>query len=141
VSSLDVLRDRVTSICVADPFGFIPATTPFNFDQQPHGTIDKCFRLTSDIGTVIGGTSYSEQRTDPITIWLARKMNADAPTTYRQLVTDASSLRAAVIRDGVTGGGDYDVPDGGSSGQVQHQKNTEYAVLRLTIPLNYETSV
>lgn len=139
MSFLDTLRDRVTSVCAGDPFGFIPAGTPFNFDLQPSGTIDTAFRITADLGAPVGGFNYSEQRTDPMQIWVARKQGADPRETYRQLMTDASSLRAAVIRDSLAG--DYDVPDGGSSAVIQHEAGREYAVLRLTVPINYETTV
>ena len=138
--TLDLLRDRITSVCAGDPFGFTQADVPWTFDGMPTGTIDGGFRVTSDVGPIRGWTNFSEERTDPITIWLARKQTARPEDCYRKLVTDASSLRAAVIRDGV-GGGDFDVPDGPVSGTIQAPKGAEYAVLRLTLPINYETSV
>lgn len=140
-TSLDVILDRVASVCAGAPFAFTAASTPFNFDLQPHGTIDGAFRVTADKGSILGGTSYSEIPTDPVVIWLARKTTADPKTVYRQFITDARSLRSALIHDGVTGGGDYDVTDGGVGATIQQDPGKEYAVLRLTIPINYEQSV
>lgn len=138
MAALDVIRDRVTSLCVSDPFGFIPTATPFSFELQPTGTIDTAFRVTADMGAVRGWLNYTEERTDPVQIWVARKQTSEPQVTYRQLLTDASALRAAVIRDGLSG--DYDVPDGGASAVIQYEAGKEYAVLRLTVPINYETS-
>lgn len=139
MSFLDTIRDRVTSVCAGDPFRLVETATPFNFDLQPTGTIDGAFRITTELGVPIGGFNYSEQRTDSMIIWVARKQTADPKVAYRQLVTDASSLRAAVIRDGLAG--DYDVPDAGSAATVQPPGGREYAVLRLSVPVAYETSV
>lgn len=139
MSFLDSLRDRVTSVCAGDPFRFVPSATPFSFDLQPTGAIDGTFRITTELGVPIGGFNYSEQRTDAMIIWVARKQTADPQVAYRQLITDASSLRAAVIRDGLAG--DYDVPDSGSAAAVQPPGGREYTVLRLSVPVQYETSV
>lgn len=136
--TIDVIRDRVASVCASAPFAFMQAMTPFDFDLQPTGMIDGVFRLTSQTGSVIGGFNYSEERTDLVDIWVARKQKADPQSAYRQLLTDASSLRAAVIRDGVSNGGDYHVPADGAGVSIDHESGREYAVLKLTIPLNYE---
>lgn len=138
---LDALRDRVTSVCAGDPFRFVPTDSPFSFDLQPTGAIDAAFRVTAEMGAVTGGFNFSEIRTDPVVIWLARKRTAEPQVMYRQFLTDVSSLRAAVIRDGLTGGGDYDVPDAGASAVIRDDPGKEYAVLRFTVPINYETTV
>lgn len=140
-TSIEAIRDRVTSVCAGAPFGFVTTEMPFDFKLQPSGAIDTAFRITTDQGTIVGGTNYSETVTDPVVIWLARKHTAAPEATYRQLLTDARSLRAAIIHDGVTGGGDYDVPDGGAGATIQNESGREYAVLRLTVPVNYERTV
>lgn len=140
-TTIATIRDRIGSVCAGDPFGLLEAVAPFDFDLQPTGQIDGVFRLTSEEYSVIGGFNYSEERTDRVEIWIARKQAASPNTAYRALLADASSLRAAVIRDGVTGGGDYIVPDAGSGFSVNHDPGREYAVMRLTLPVNYEATV
>lgn len=137
-NTLEDIRDRVNSVCAAAPFGFVESASVFNFDLQPTGTIDKCFRIEAQTGTVIGGFNYREDRTDLLRIWVARKHLGDGPAMYRQLLTDATSMRAAVIRDGLQNGGDYGVPDEGAALSVQHDPGREYGVLQLTIAVNYE---
>ena len=45
----ETIRDRISSLCASDPFGFTEALTPFTFDLQPTGTIDGGFRVTARI--------------------------------------------------------------------------------------------
>jgi len=139
--TIDVIRDRIASVCASGPFHFVEAVTPLDFDLNPSQQIDQVFRITSEAGAIIGGFNYSEERTDLVSIWLARKHRADAPAAYRQLITDASSIRAAVIRDGIQNGGDYCVPQDGSGYQVEQLDGREFLVLRLTIPVNFEATV
>ena len=133
----DVVRNRIASICASAPFNFLEAETPFDFTLQPTSQIDQVFRVTCESDIVVGGFNYSEERTDRVEIWVARKQAGTPKAAYDALVTDVSSLRAAIIRDGATGGGDYIVPDGAGF-SLQHDDGKEYAVLRVTIPVNYE---
>jgi len=135
------IRDRVSSVCASQPFGFTRAQTPFSFDLQPTGVIDEVFRLEQEAAGVIGGFSFTEERTDLVHLWVARKHAGDPERTYTQLLTDASSLRAAVIRDGCDVSGEYCVPDEGSAYSLQREPGREFAVLRVTVPVNYETTV
>ena len=137
----DVVRDRIASVCASDPFRLFEAQSPFDFDQVPTGLIDGAFRVTATLGSVIGGFNYTEERTDVMEIWVARKQGVDPKATYRQLQQVANSLRAAVIRDGSTGGGDFHVPDDGAGVQIDHEAGREFAVLRLTLPANFEALV
>ena len=111
-----------------------------DFDQQPTGLIDGAFRLTVEPGTVIGGFHMSEERTDLVVIWVARKHAADPQVAYEQLLTDVSSLTAGVVRDGAFGGGDYAVPDG-TGVSIEHENGREFAVARLQFPVNYEVQL
>lgn len=139
--TIDVIRDRIASVCASTPFLFTEAVTPLDFDLNPSQQIDQVFRVTSEAGGIIGGFNYSEERTDLVQIWLARKHRADVPHAYRQLLTDASSLRAAVIRDGIANGGDYCVPQDGSGYSVEQPDGREFLVLRLTVPVNFDATV
>jgi hypothetical protein len=138
-TTIDVIRDRIASVCAGIPFQFAEAPTPFDFDLQPTGLIDGSYRLTCEHGSVIGGFNYSEERTDLVDVWIARKQKADPKTAYRLLTADVSSLRSAIVRDGLNG--DYFVPDDGSGFSVSHEDGQEYAVLKLTIPVNFEAEL
>lgn len=140
MTSTDV-RDRVTSVCASAPFHWTPATTPFSFDLMPTGTIDGAFRIESDLADVIAWLNYAEEHTERVTVWIARKYQGQPDATYRQLLTDCTSLRAAVIRDGLTTSGDYLVPDDGAGQRIERVQGQEYAVGRLTLPINFELSV
>lgn len=140
-NSSDAIRERIASVCAASPFGFVPAVTPFGFDLQPTGSIEEVFRVESEAAGVIGGFNYLEDRTDAVTIWLARKQAADPQAVYTRLLVDASSLRAALVRDGATGGGDYSVPDSGAGMSLSHDTGREFAVLRLSLHVNFEAQL
>jgi hypothetical protein len=135
------IRDRIASVCAAQPFGFLQAETPFSFDLQPAGGIDQVFRIETEGGPVLGGFNFTEDRTDLMHIWLARRYEGDTNACYRRLHTDASSIRAAVIRDGAVDSGEYFVPDDGAAMVLQREPNRAYAVLKLTLPTNYEAYV
>lgn len=139
-TTLDAIWDRVTSVCLSSPFDYVRAQTPFNFDLEPSGRVDAVARVESQAGTVIGGFNYTEERTDQITIWLARAHNSEPTVTYRRLLTDCGSMRAAVVRDGLASG-EYFVPDTGAGWAPEQETGVAYAVLRMTLPVNYEALV
>lgn len=141
MSDTVTIRGRIASVCARAPFRFTEAVQPFDFELQPSGVIDEVFRIEAEALSVIGGFNYSEDRTDMMRIWLARKHRAAPEVSYRRLLTDASSLRAAIIRDGVATSGDYSVPDSGEGVRIVRDDGQEYAVLQMSIPVNYETSV
>jgi hypothetical protein len=139
-TTLHAIRDRVTSVCVGTPFFYTHAQTPFSFDLEPSSGMAACCRIEASIGSVIGGFNYSEERTDALTIWLARAHQQRPTETYQDLLTDANSIRSAVIRDGAASG-EYFVPADGASGTPEQETGREYAVLRMTLPVNYEAVV
>ncbi len=136
------ILNRINSLCASAPFNFTQAISPFDFEHQPDGTIDQVFRVDVDAKAqhVTGGFAFSEERTEVFDIWIARQQIADPQDTYRLLVTDVTSLTAAITRDGATGGGDYAVLDGGGV-SFQHDKGQDYAVARLGLAINYETTL
>lgn len=139
--TIDVIRDRIASICASAPFSFIEAVSPFGFDLQPTGQIDQVFRIEYGDGSVVGGLNYSEVRIVPVRIFIARKQNAAPKDAYALLAADAEALLIAVVHDGATGGGDYCVEDQGRAMAIQHDRGKEYAVLRLTVPVNFEAEL
>jgi hypothetical protein len=136
----ELMLDRLNSLCADDPFRFVQAQSPFDFTNQPSGVIDQVYRIEIEASSSIGGTNFSEETTDLATIWIARKHQTAHHVSYRQLVTDITSLRSAIVRDGATGGGDYGVPDGGGV-SFQHDTGKEYAMARLSLPINYESEL
>jgi hypothetical protein len=133
------LLARVTSLCCAAPFALTRATVPFDFKQQPTGGIDRCVRIEDEHRSVIGGFNFSEDRTALFHIWIARKYLADPHATYAALQTDVTSLTSAIVRDGAVGGGDYAVLDDGMGVSFQHDTGQEYALARLSLPINFES--
>jgi hypothetical protein len=76
----EALWGRINSLCVAN--AFIRAHSAFDFDTQPTTLIDGAFRITVEAGPVIGGIGLHEERTDLVTIWVARKHAADPQVAY-----------------------------------------------------------
>lgn len=131
------LWGRLNSLCASDPFLFLRAQTPFDFTLQPGGLIDGVFRIEVQQESVIGGMGFTEERTDTFDIWLARAQNNAPQDMYEQLLTDVTSLTAAIVRDGAEVSGEYALVDGGGA-EIKHEDGRAYAVARLTLPLNYE---
>lgn len=135
----DVLRDRVSSVCAG--LGYTQAQTPFSFELQPSGHVDEVFRVEGEAYQVRGGFNYTEERTDILSIWVARKHHAEPTEMYRRLTRDVSSIRAAVVRDGCQVSGEYTVPDEGWEWAIQRETGNGFAVLQLALPVNYETTL
>lgn len=132
---------RVNSILTASPFSFVEAHSPFSFDLDASPAIDKGYRIETRSGRVTGGLAFTETRIDLLDIWLARALKADPQETARLLRMDASSITAAVTRDGLEDGGDYDVPDEGRAYSIAAQPGQAFAVLRLTLPVDYDAQL
>lgn len=132
---------RLEALVQATPFSFGLSASPFSFDQQPNATIDQVARIDLEPRSGIAGMNYREDRVDQITIWVARRLKFDAGETRAQLLEDGETLRAAIVRDALEDSGDYSVPDGGAGIRVQHDRNKDFAVLRLTLPVQYEAQL
>lgn len=138
----DQIVDRVRSVCASYPFEFTEAHEWTDFSRQPTTNIDKVFRIPPPSSqSVIGGFDFVEDRTDTMQIWVARKRNGDPDSLRRILLRDVHSLTAAIVRDGAVSSGDYVVPDEGRGHSIQADPGLEYAVLRLTIPVNFEAQL
>lgn len=140
-TSPDAILTSIAGVLEASPFLLTRADTPFDFDTQPTGSIEACYRLTIEGDAVSSGLGAWEERTDRVDVWLARKFGADPTAMYQQLVTDAATIRTAVIAEGAFNGAEYTVPDDGAGMSIEHDAGKEYAVLRLTVPVNYEVSL
>lgn len=139
-NSLELIRDRVTSLVVGEPFVFALSPEPVSFDRVPALALDACCRIEAEIVSQVGGLTMSSDDTGRVTVWMARKTAAEADATYRRLLVDATSLVGAIVRDGATGGGDYDVPDGRTA-TISQRPGDDYAVLRLSVPVRYEAAL
>ena len=135
----NTIVDRVSSICAGAPFKLKRAKDPFSFGLQPAGEIDQVFRIDVEAQDTIGKMSFGEERTDRLTVWIARKQQADPTATRARLITDVTSLTAAVTRDGTAG--DFAILDEGGGVAFSHESGEEFAVARLTLPVNYEAQL
>ena len=139
----DEIVDRVRSICVATPFGLIEAQKWDSFDLQPTTNIDGVFRIPPPSSQVVsGGFDFTEDRTDSMQVWVARKHQGDYDAVRRTLLRDMHSLTAAVVRDAAYVSGEYHIPDSGRGHAIQpDRQGLEYVTLRLTLPINYEVQL
>ena len=135
------ILNRLNSLCATAPFSWTQSVSPFDFTHQPSTNIDEVFRVELEGKTphVVGGFNFSEERTEVFLVWVARLLNADPQAAYRLLTTDVTSLTSAITRDGA-GAGDYAVLDGAGA-TIDHKKGDEFAVARLALPINYETTL
>ena len=137
--TIDVIVDRVRSVCASEPFGFVEAVAWSSFDLQPTTNIDAVFRIPPPSSQFVEGEfGFVEDRRDSMQIWVARKRNNDYDGVRRALLRDVQSLTTAVTRDGLVTSGDYDVPDGGRGHAITDDPTKEYVTLRLTLPVRYE---
>lgn len=140
--TMDVIVDRVRSVCVGSPFAFTESASWSDFDLQPSTNIDAVFRIPPPASQfVTGGFAFAEDRRDQMQIWVARRRNGSYDTVRRTLLQDVHSLTAAVVRDALVSSGDYDVPDGGRGHAITEDKGREFVTLRLTLPVQYEAQL
>ena len=139
--TLDGVVDRVRSLCAGAPFAFVEAVGSEDFARQPVGRADGVFRVKARGGVAVGGTSYTEERTDYLDLEVIRSVGGDYPACRRALLRDATSLTAAVVRDGHVTSGAYAVPDEGRASSIVGDRGASFLTLRLTLPANYETTV
>lgn len=138
--TLDAVADRVTSLLAARPFNYRRSIEPFTFEKQPTGAIDEVFRVRPIAGTSVGGMSFRDDRRDTLEIALAKQQSADGYAAQQWLTRAASSIVAAVTRDGAITSGDYDVPDGRTS-RIDRADGATYAVLQMSLPVAYEAQL
>lgn len=138
----DVIVDRIRSVCAGPPFNFVEAVAWSTFDLQPTTNLDGVFRVPPAFSQSVDGMfGFAEDRVDSIQIWVSRKRNNDYDAVRRALLRDVHSLTSAIVRDAHAVSGDYAVLDGGRGHAVVDMPKTDYVVLRLTIPVNYEAQL
>ena len=140
-TTIDVIVDRVRSLCCSAPFAFTEAVSSEDFIRQATGRGDQVFRVKARGGQARGQMTFAEERTDTLDLEVIRAISANYDSTRRLLLKDASSLTAAIIRDGHVTSGEYTVPDGGRTSDVIGQPGASFLTMRLTIPVNYEATV
>ena len=138
-SLLDVLQ-WVESLMVSTAFGYTLCPEPLAFDRMPSQQAGVWCRVEGEMTDQSGGMSFRSDERGRVTVWIARPTTMDAHRTYQQLLTDATSLVSATVRDGSTGGGDYDVEDGRTA-QISQRPGDDYTVLRLSLPVRYEAAL
>lgn len=138
--TINDVRGRINSVLCRTPFSFTPSPDPDTFADIPTTQIDQAFRVTTRSLRRMGGISFTSVNVDAVDIYVARKIAADQEAAKQQAFTDVTSIVAAVTRDGEQHGGDYAVEDG-VTWDVTPQTGAEYAVTRITLPVNYEAQL
>lgn len=131
--------DRVRSIVTGTPFSLTEAPEPFDFQRLPDHVGDAVRVLATGVA-VTGLFSWAEERQDDLEVEVALRHTGTPADTVRSLSVMASSLTAAVLRDGL-GDGDYGVDDEGRRAEITQPAGAAYASLRLTIPVRYLAAV
>jgi hypothetical protein len=135
----DAIVDRVRSICASPPFSFAEAADWDSFDLQPTTNIDGVFRVPpTSSQSVRGGFSYTEDRTDTLQVWVARKHGQDFDTARRTLLRDVHSLTSAIVRDAHQVSGEFGILDEGRGHAIRRDAGAEYLLVSLSLPVNYE---
>lgn len=134
------LLARHSDLLTAAPFSRTETDLPFSFEQVPNGVLDGAFRVEAAQQETRAYLGMAEEVTDLFTFYLARQLGKSPTAVYRELVGEMQRLRAAVIRDGATGGGDYAVVDGGSA-SIERVPKSDFMVGRLALPINYEVTL
>jgi len=142
-TTLDAVVDRVRAVCLAAPFEFLESARLDRFEwdaAQQFGDVS-LFRVETVSQPARGGTSFTEERTDLVTVTVGRAINADYDAARRELLRCSHSLTAAIVRDGAEDSGSYTVPDGGFASRVEADPTTAYLTLRITLPVNFEAQL
>lgn len=140
-TTLDVIVDRVRSLCHTAPFLYTEARKFDSFDLQPVGAFDGVFRVESQSQQTRGFLNYIEESTDLLTVTVSKATNNDYDATRRLLLKAARSLTAAIVRDGAVTSGLYHVPDAGRAWNVTPTPTGVFCELRVTLPVNYEAQL
>lgn len=142
-TTLDVIVDRVRSLCLASPFGYTESARLDRFDwdtSQVFGDVS-VFRIDTVSQPARGGTGFTEERTDLLSVTVGRAVNADYDEARRALTRAAHSLTAAIVRDGAEDSGSYTVPDQGYTARITPDPARAFLELRVTVPINYESQL
>jgi hypothetical protein len=125
----------VRAVVEADPFYLTPAASPYGFELSPQDTISGAYRLVPLSYRTVGAFDFSETRYDTFELTVARSHGGDMTAAMDGLVTLASSLVAAVAREGQVR--DFDLLDEGRTYEVGRDPGQTYATARLVLPLSY----
>jgi hypothetical protein len=140
-TTLDVILGRVRSLCLTAPFSYTEAVSTESFAYDPTLGDAAVVKVQGRAGTPRGGFDFNEECTDSLDIEVSRPVTGDYRVTHATLQKDARSLTAAVVRDGVQVYGEYTVPDAGRTSAVIGEKGAAFLTLRLTLPVNYMSTL
>lgn len=134
----DWVLARVASVVAGLPERLTQTTSPFTFKLQPDGAIDGAFRVEVEHDRTEGRFGMTEEQTDRVTVWVARRLAENQADVYATILRDLIAIRGAVIRDGHVGGGDYLVEATGGLASVQYTDGHEFLVGQVVLPINYD---
>lgn len=133
----DVL-DRWENVLEGSRYGYAASPEPFSFELQPSQTADHVYAMESELKEVDGGLNYLQIELHEVRIWLAEKVQRDAPTTWRALVNGCSSLAGSLARDAIAGGVHADV----TAWEVpQPEEDQDTLVAKITAMVDLERSL
>lgn len=95
--TLGTLWDRVNSVVVAQ--SYVRAATPFDFEQQPDGRLDRCYHCTQLRESTEGYLGGAQNQQHTFTIFLGLRVKRDPWGAYRQLLADMEALESALLDD------------------------------------------
>lgn len=116
-------------------------TTGFDFTKAPAGALDKSFWLSYEAEAPIGGMNFTEDARGALTVRVARSTDADYQAARRTLLADARTILRAVVRDGATTTGEYNVEDTRRVLNIEAPRGAGYLVLTLAMPVSYEATL
>ena len=133
--TLGTVWDRVSSLVAAQ--GYVRATNPFDFDQQPETKLDKVYCQSSTRRTTEGYLGGDQGETHEFEIYLAQKTARDPWGAVRQLKADMDLVEQAVAGDDAAF--DYHLLDDGVSSDCRAPTQTaNFAVGQLKLAVAFD---
>lgn len=136
--TLGTLWDQVLAVIEAQ--GFIRAITPFDFEQQPDGNLDRTYHCTTErdgLDPYIGG---DQGQAHTFRIYLAVRTRRDSWGAARQLLADLEALESALLADEAASSEYYIHDDPGPTHEIQQPVEGDYVVGSFTFVAEFDRS-
>lgn len=136
---IGTVLSRVKTLVSAEPFRYEEARDSFSFQLQPSTALHKAFRLEAQKTGEDGYLGmYCAERWE-LSLWITRRVRGNAVGAYDALLTDVSSLTAAVHRDARAG--DYVVYDSVRAELPQPGGDEDFLVARLRAEIDFDRAL
>jgi hypothetical protein len=132
-SRIELVWDRINSICAGSPFEYRQALEPFGLELQPAGSEDKAFYVGMELLSVDGMIGYQQVERWEATI-------DGVQVAYRQLLVDVSSMMSTLAREDP--GQQFTFEDDSIEGDIPEPGETDAVVIaELTAVANFERAL